>query len=153
LADAGIRASVVGESVGNGAGIGFIGQQVAPRVWVREDDLQRARHVLERWVRECQQPVGGDVPGDEDDTTEEPSDKPSCGLTTRLIRIGRWFIGGFLCVGSSTGFVLFLYLTLRAAREGNQVRELLESAFCAAMCGALAVLAWFLLKKFVFRKG
>ena len=48
LEEAGIRARVVGEGLGVAAGGLALGEDVSPRIWVRESDLERAREVIER---------------------------------------------------------------------------------------------------------
>jgi hypothetical protein len=45
LEAAGIRAQVVGEMLGNAAGWLPVGETIAPRIWVRQVDLQRAGEV------------------------------------------------------------------------------------------------------------
>ena len=147
LEDAGVRASIVGEFVGNAAGIGHMGAPVAPRVWVRDGDLERAREVLDERVRQRQQQASEDEPGDGGDAGEEPSEEPSCNVTRRLIRIGCWLGCGSACAVSSTGFVLMFCVSLHAAGNGNQSRELVESLFLSVICGALAVLTGLALKK------
>lgn len=147
LAEAGVSASIVGEFIGNAAGIPDLGEQVAPRVWVKAEDLGRSRDVLEQWVCKREHQACDDAPGDEGDAPEEPSAGPSCNMTRRLIQIGCWLGCGVACTGCSVGFVLMLYLSLHAAASGNHVREVVESAFIAVVCGASAVLTGLALKK------
>jgi hypothetical protein len=49
LEEAGIRAKVVGEGPGVAAGGLPIVEEVAPQVWVREEDAARAQEVIGRW--------------------------------------------------------------------------------------------------------
>jgi hypothetical protein len=52
LEEAGIRARVVGDNLGNAAGSLPLGEPTAPRVWVREADAERAREIIEDWTSE-----------------------------------------------------------------------------------------------------
>jgi len=68
LEDAGIRAQVVGEMLGNAAGWLPLGQTIAPRIWIRQGDLQRAQEVCAVFVEdrgdeppvEAAEELGGD---------------------------------------------------------------------------------------------
>jgi len=56
LEEADIRSRIVGESLGNAAGWLPLGETVAPRVWVREEDAARAREIIdERIGQPCQE--------------------------------------------------------------------------------------------------
>ena len=58
LEERGIRAEVVGESLGNAAGKLPFGQAIAPRIWVREGDAGRAREIIEECTSRRRQESG-----------------------------------------------------------------------------------------------
>jgi len=67
LEDAGIRAQVVGEMLGNAAGWLPLGQPIAPRIWVRQADLEQAQ---EAWA--ALQEEQGVAPGvSQDEETDD----------------------------------------------------------------------------------
>ena len=51
LEEAAIRAWVVGEVLGNAAGSLPLGEPIAPRIWVRESDVIRAREIIDQWFK------------------------------------------------------------------------------------------------------
>jgi len=70
LAEKGIRAESVGDSLGNAAGLLPVGETIAPRVWVREGDAGRAREIAEEWInrhRKVAASAGQNGPDDEED--------------------------------------------------------------------------------------
>jgi hypothetical protein len=58
LEEAGIYARVVGEGPGVAAGGLALGEDVSPRIWVRESNVARAREVIDQWrSRQTNEPV------------------------------------------------------------------------------------------------
>jgi hypothetical protein len=147
LVQAGVHATVVGEFVGNAAGIGHIGGPAAPRIWVKDDDLERARGILDQWLQQRPQQGFEDSPDDGYDSTDAPPGQTSCSLTGLLIRIGCWTIGAFVILSSLAMFALMLYEFLRALLLCNSTGDLAEFGLMAFFCVALAVLTGLLLKK------
>jgi hypothetical protein len=49
--EAGIRCRIVGETLGNAAGGLPLGETIAPRIWVREEDAARAREIIDEQAR------------------------------------------------------------------------------------------------------
>jgi hypothetical protein len=97
LEEAGIRAKVVGDFLGDAPGSLPLGQPTAPRVWVRESDVARARTVLaERFAESGAQPADWpepDGPADwelpaETEEAELPSDR-----RFRFVNQGFWIAG------------------------------------------------------------
>ena len=58
LEEAGIHARVVGEGLGVAAGGLALGEDVSPRIWVYENELDRAREVIDRWrLKQANEPI------------------------------------------------------------------------------------------------
>lgn len=111
LAEAGIRAEVVGESVGNGAGIGCFGECVSPRIWVREEDLRQAAEFLQKLYGpiDSQEEVQTEpTPVDADFGVSIETTAPNPNRT--VLQVGLWFLDIF---GVGSFGLMFAY----SARE------------------------------------
>jgi hypothetical protein len=147
LAREGVRADVVGEFIGNAAGLGNIGEWVAPRVWVRGEDLERARAILARWARRGPGEAAGHALGDEGWTPEEPPGEPRCDATGALLRVGFWSLGVFGIAVALAMFAVMLREFVRALWRRGPAVGAIESALGALLCGALTVLTALVLRK------
>jgi hypothetical protein len=68
LEEAGIQARVVGDLLGNAAGMLPLGETLAPRIWVRECDAAYAREIIESQPgQECSDCVEGDQPSEKEE--------------------------------------------------------------------------------------
>jgi hypothetical protein len=65
LEEAGIRWRIVGETLGNAAGGLPLGDTIAPRIWVREEDAARAREIIDEPPGEVDWPSSSLAEGDE----------------------------------------------------------------------------------------
>ncbi len=107
LEEAGILARVVGEGPGVAAGGLALGENVSPRIWVREDDLARAREVIEQWrarrtneaveLPESETPPESEMPV-EAEAAPLPSD-----VRFRFLSQG-FFIAGAVCILVGAGW-------------------------------------------------
>jgi hypothetical protein len=80
LEEAGIQTCVVGDSLGNAAGGLPLGETTAPRVWVREEDVARAREVIDAQTASAFQQENSPAADDEagtPDAASPPEDAPS----------------------------------------------------------------------------
>jgi hypothetical protein len=138
LEGAGIQAQVVGASVGNRAGIGFIGWPVSPRIWVAEEDAPRARRVLEDWRDRLNR-----TPREPD---EDDEDDESCKATHTLVAVGRWFICGFVCIVSAGTLLGMLAESFRTFR-GHDAIALIGSVLGLLATGGFVVLSGLMVRK------
>ena len=134
----GIQARVVGVSVGNGAGIGFIGWRVSPRIWVAEEDAPRARRVLEDWRDRLNR-----TPREPDEYEE---DDESCKATRTLVAVGRWFGCGFVCMASAGMLWGMLAESFRTFR-GQDPIALIGSAIGIVATGGFVLLSGLIVRK------
>lgn len=101
LEQEGIRSRVAGESLQDAAGALPLGQITAPRVWVWEEDLPRAREIADAWVRRAGRE--GRI-SDEQDEPSEPDHEPDEGTASpasdsRSTGPGCvWAIAGLACI-------------------------------------------------------
>lgn len=58
LAEAGIQARVVGGLLGDAAGGLPLGEAVAPRIWVREEDAARVRQIIDKQADRSRREMG-----------------------------------------------------------------------------------------------
>lgn len=103
LEDEDVPARIVGDVLGNAAGMLPLGQATAPRVWVRQSDLDRAREVLAARLMErdlqADDESGDDEPPEWDASAEpEPEALPS-DVRFRFLSQG-FFIVGLICIAA-----------------------------------------------------
>lgn len=84
LQEAGIQARIVGELLGSAAGSLPLGETVAPRIWVREADAERAREVIAEQVSQARQESATPDEWDERAEAEAASENESGLLTPRV---------------------------------------------------------------------
>jgi hypothetical protein len=79
LEEAGVRCRIVGETLGNAAGGLPLGETIAPRIWVREEDAARAWQIIDEQTGETGQqwiwpaePAEPDAAPDEDHAPRVP---------------------------------------------------------------------------------
>ncbi len=128
LEQAGIRSRVAGELLGNAPGALPLGQVTAPQIWVWDEDLPRAREIVDAWARRADQE--GRIADEEDEPSEvdeEPdeetaapaSDRQSTGLDCV------WTVAGLACIAIGifwAGHHWAAVRTYSAATEGVLAR-------------------------------
>jgi hypothetical protein len=81
LEEEGIRAQIVGESLGTAAGCLPLGEVVAPKLWVWEHDATRARAIIDAWVSQPHEEwIEGDEAGEPEEEPDE-EDAPPASVT------------------------------------------------------------------------
>ena len=97
LEGAGIRSRVVGESLGNAAGWLPLGETIAPRVWVREEDAARAREIVDEQINQpCEE---SSSPADRDEPAALDASSEEGGVPGVAVVRFRWLGRGLLIVG------------------------------------------------------
>jgi len=113
LQEAGIPARVVGEYLGGAAGSLPLGEPIAPRIWVREADLDRARKIIEQRREQSSEPVPVEQPvGKELPEWETPAEQDEGPLTSDVRY--RFLSQGFFIVG----LAVVLFGSVRAWQNG-----------------------------------
>jgi hypothetical protein len=101
LEEAGIQARVVGDDLGAAAGCLPLGEATAPRLWVHESDLDRAREVIDQWRRELEhepiEPPESDGPPEWETAAESEEAAIPSDVRFRFLNQA-FFIAGFACI-------------------------------------------------------
>jgi hypothetical protein len=129
LEESGIKAQVAGEVLGNAAGGLPCGEPIAPRIWVGEGEVVRARQIVSRWRAESQSepaewPEDSEAPEwqasgvqEEQPETTPPTDGGST-LSGGLV------IAGVVCILIGAGWAMHNSVTLSkysATTEGRRI--------------------------------
>ncbi len=88
LEEAGIRADVAGATLSTVTGLLPMGEATAPRIWVREGDLGRAREIVNEVNNRRREP--GPVSARDDDNVEFPCQECGIRLTFPATSRGSW---------------------------------------------------------------
>ena len=124
LEEAGVPARVVGESLETAAGALPLGETVAPRIWVREEDAARAREIVDEWRRQTpegfDEPDEPDEPSELDATSEEEDTRPAAGARFSWLRRILTILGlACIVVGAVwAGYRWMMIHTYSATAEG-----------------------------------
>jgi len=154
LEDEDIQATVMGEALAAGRGELPLTAETLPSVWVRQDDVERAREVLERAVRpgptasdedEGDEPPGDHEPAFEDEPPDEPADpeepQPAGGIVSQTVGL---LLSWAVCVGLGVWLVWSMRYALEEMfRAERHFAELLGVglAFLMQLAGMVIVVA------------
>jgi hypothetical protein len=115
LEEANIRSRIVGESLGNAAGWLPLGETVAPRVWVREEDAARAREIIDERIGQPCQELSSLAEDDEqtalDAASEEGGVPRACDVRFRWLSQGLSLIGS-ACILFGTVWAWYAWTTM-----------------------------------------
>ncbi len=128
LEQAGIRSRLAGELLENAPGALPLGQITAPRLWVWDEDLPRAREIGNAWIRRADQ--GGRISDEEDESTEvdEEPDEGTAAPASDRRSTGPdcvWTVAGLACIAIGIFWAGHRWAALRtysAATEGVLTR-------------------------------
>lgn len=103
LEEAGIRAQIVGDFLGGAAGGLPLGESIAPRIWVLEDDVDHAREIVDRWNAERRTTLAewpeSDGPAEWETPAEPESEDAPLPSDERFHFLGQGFyIAGVVCI-------------------------------------------------------
>lgn len=115
LEEEGIRAQIVGEQLGSAAGCLPLGEALAPRIWVREDDVEQARGIIQEWISQPDQQWNWPDEGDQQsELEEEPEDEAPRASHGRFYWLGRVFvIAGVACILIGAVWAWQTWMTMR----------------------------------------